>query len=280
MPITRLSKQALQVLDTHPQLELHSVFGSAANLCAGDRLIACTIDNISAPHGVEMAPGDLAQLQHLRRVGPTEKLVWNTLDGSIVSRSHTVSILSAARLTVFDTTLVVGGTEGISSQLERLLQHLSRDRPPTGFGDDWSLLTESRRIRRAVSSLHECTLDEAVLYWIGRGPGLTPSGDDLLLGIIAALWFAGAINAARMTAMRDALETAARRSTTAVSVEYLHYACQGMVIGALRELLNALRTLDPSNVIEAANRLRRHGHTSGADCLLGAIVALRYLDAR
>lgn len=280
MPITRLSTQAQQVLDAHPQLKLHSVFASAANLRAGDRLIVCTIASISAPHGVEIAPGDLAQLQQLRRERPTEKLVWNTIDRTIISRSHTVSIASAAPLTVFDTTLTVAGTEGISSQLERLLQHLSRNRPPTGFGDDWPLLTQSPRITRAVNSLHECTLDEAVLYWIGRGPGLTPSGDDLLLGIIAALWYAGAINAARITPMRGALETTTRRRTTAISVEYLHYACQGMVIGALREFLNALGTHDPCNVIDTMDRLRRHGHTSGADCLLGAIAALRYLDAR
>ena len=62
MPITRLSVQALRILEENPQARIHSAFTSAVNLQAGERLITCSTGAISAPHGVEMSPGDLAQL--------------------------------------------------------------------------------------------------------------------------------------------------------------------------------------------------------------------------
>ena len=116
-----------------------------------------------------------------------------------------------------------------------------------------------------------------MLYWLGRGSGLTPSGDDVLVGMIAALWFAGSIDSSIMTPVRQFLEYSARQLTTDISVEYLHYACRGAVIGALRDLLVTLDRSDTSGTADAVNRLQRFGHTSGMDCLLGSVTALRHL---
>jgi hypothetical protein len=51
-----------------------------------------------------------------------------------------------------------------------------------------------------------------------------------------------------------------------------------MAVGGLRDLLSALGSADSSALPAAVGRLRRYGHTSGMDCLLGAVTALRELN--
>jgi hypothetical protein len=115
-----------------------------------------------------------------------------------------------------------------------------------------------------------------VLHWLGRGPGPTPSGDDVLLGIIATLWSAGALATGRLASLRRSLDRAAAERTTEISAEYLYHACRGRAAGPLHGLLTALHHQDTRATIEAVNRLGDFGHTSGMDSALGVIVAWRH----
>ena len=105
MPITRLSVQTVRILEENPPARIHSAFTSAVNLQAGERLITCSTGAISAPHGVEMSPGDLAQLQRMHGTTPVEVLDWQPHERAIVSRSGKLVISSAPHTTVFDTAL-------------------------------------------------------------------------------------------------------------------------------------------------------------------------------
>ena len=60
-------------------------------------------------------------------------------------------------------------------------------------------------------------------HWLGKGPGLTPSHDDTLSGMLLAAWYYGALDARAgrpFFACSDNLQLV----TTAVSVSYLRYA--------------------------------------------------------
>jgi hypothetical protein len=105
---------------------------------------------------------------------------------------------------------------------------------------------------------------------VGLGPGLTPSGDDLLAGVLFGLRALGSIRIA------DALAApvlAATARTTPISAALLHCAAAGLPCGEAAGLLLAV-TAD-SDVPEAAERVRRLGHTSGADLARGLILACR-----
>lgn len=277
MPLVRVSREALALLHAGSPLKIHSSFSSAVNLQVGNRLVTCTASLTSAPHGIELARADLARLQELGRSAAATTLEWRTSERAMVSDDGTVAVSSGPPPVVFDPSVPVGGLTDVSGRLDPLMAHLARTHPGTGFGDQWLVLTDSDRVVQAVGSLLTQTLDDGVLSWIGRGPGLTPSGDDVLVGMLAALWSAGAVGAGDGAAFCRDLEAVARQRTTVVSVEYLHYACRGMAVGPLCDLLGALGRSDPVGTIEAAGRLGRFGHTSGMDCLLGAVGALRYL---
>lgn len=91
----------------------------------------------------------------------------------------------------------------------------------------------------------------------GRGPGLTPLGDDVLVGFFAASALAG-------HDLRPVAERAARR-TTALSATLLRLAAQG-------ELPEAAHRLLEEGEIEP---LLGFGHTSGAGIALGLALAGR-----
>lgn len=277
MPITRISEQALRVLDAAPGLTIHSVFDSAVNLRAGQRLITCTARVLSAPHGVELTAGDLLRLREHGRRRPGAALRWNPGQRRMTAREGRLVIAAAPTLTVFGALMPVSGSDGWERAVTCLTRYLAQLKPATGFGHDWPALCGDGRFDAAVTSLAAGRADDAVLYWLGRGPGLTPSGDDVLAGAIATLWSTGALAPSPLASLRRALDRAARERTTEISAEYLYYACRGMVAGPLRSLLAALHHADTPAAIAAVNRLRGYGHTSGMDSILGVIAASRHL---
>jgi hypothetical protein len=107
---------------------------------------------------------------------------------------------------------------------------------------------------------------------IGLGPGLTPSGDDVLTGVAAALHAVGHPCAGSLA---EALEDLDAR-TTFVAAAMLRHAARGDVAERTHRLLVALLApTDVPGVLEAAIRETvAWGATSGSDLLAGALLAL------
>jgi hypothetical protein len=104
---------------------------------------------------------------------------------------------------------------------------------------------------------------------VGLGPGLTPSGDDFLMGALAAL------AALDRTSMHDALAQAvvnAAGRTSPVSASLLRAAAAGHVGEHLHVMVGALVNGDADAALATAARI---GHTSGWDALMGAVVTAR-----
>lgn len=276
MPITRLSEPALAALDAEPRLTLHSVFDSAVNLRAGPRLIVCTSRRLGAPHGVELTVGDLQRLRDYGRRRPAPTLHWNTCRSQIADATGELTIRPSPNRGVFDPRLPVSGRSGWQSGVASLIRHLTYRRLGTGFGADWPALVAGEQLVDAVSSIASGCIDDTVRYWLGRGAGLTPSGDDILVGAFAALWSAGILTGELLAGLHQPLEAAVAVRTHDISAEYLRYACRGMASGLLHELLAVLRNPCPAAVTGIVDRLAGYGHTSGADAALGAIAALQY----
>jgi Protein of unknown function (DUF2877) len=105
---------------------------------------------------------------------------------------------------------------------------------------------------------------------LGLGPGLTPSGDDLLCGALIACNAIGRGDAARD--LHAGLQEAPAGATSALSWALLGAAAEGQGGESLHELLNAVLQDRPFDLALAA--LASHGHTSGWDTLAGVAVAL------
>ncbi|MFC7583476.1 DUF2877 domain-containing protein [Nonomuraea antimicrobica] len=113
---------------------------------------------------------------------------------------------------------------------------------------------------------------------VGLGPGLTPSGDDVLAGLLVALRHLGAAAGTRRAVwLADWLAATvtydARTRTTPISATLLHCAAKGE---ASPEVIAVLRGVAGRQALEPAlRRLHRLGHTSGADLAQGVTIGVR-----
>jgi hypothetical protein len=110
-----------------------------------------------------------------------------------------------------------------------------------------------------------------VIQLVGRGPGLTPAGDDFLCGLLAGRVLFGGELDELCSVVTDEL---ARRpaATTSLSRQLLLRACVGEGIDQVREFGRALVS-EPTALEERAKALTKIGHTSGIALALGVIEA-------
>ncbi|MFQ5854989.1 MAG: DUF2877 domain-containing protein [Anaerolineae bacterium] len=115
----------------------------------------------------------------------------------------------------------------------------------------------------------DTALTTAVRALLGFGEGLTPAGDDCLLGVLAARRMLGR--------PAGALEDTIRRSvsrTTVLSAAFLRTACDGQFAGHWHRLRDALDGGDAAEIAGAVRHILAHGATSGADALVGWVVGV------
>ncbi len=114
---------------------------------------------------------------------------------------------------------------------------------------------------------------EAATALLGLGPGLTPSGDDFLGGLLIALRL---LNRGDLAArLWTGIEAAAARRSVDLSVAHLRAAAAGRGSAGLHAALNALVTGRAEDLPAVLGRVGKIGHTSGWDALAGAVTALR-----
>jgi hypothetical protein len=109
--------------------------------------------------------------------------------------------------------------------------------------------------------------------FLGMGPGLTPSGDDILAGFLVGAWSFGLID----DQLRTAVLEAAPARTTDLSAALLRCACRGESIPQVSALLSALSevTSRAHALDDALVKLCRVGHSSGASMANGVVAAAK-----
>lgn len=136
---------------------------------------------------------------------------------------------------------------------------------------------------RASRQQETAALEEAARGLAGLGPGLTPSGDDVLAGFASVMALLGPCvsdGASSLNDIAEIISSTARPRTTTLSAVLLAHAARGEVAEPLGKLLLALARPHEasSQVLFAAERVLALGGTSGGDALLGMLVGLRALD--
>ncbi len=154
--------------------------------------------------------------------------------------------------------------------------------PKSQIPNPKSLDPIQRRLLTHLTTLHTAWLGgepaavaEAAVRLLGLGPGLTPSGDDILMGLLAALhWQArlGALPPEPITTLIAAVQAAAPHQTTRLSTRLLAHAADGCLYAPAMALGTALLAGDPAAIPAPARQLFTIGHTSGADLAIGLLI--------
>jgi len=187
--------------------------------------------------------------------------------------------------------LTASGLPALGTRVSVSVHNASVWQPPrTGFNIRLNLLREAAKGRVPREGLgclvigahnglsgHALPALEALERWlvgnalageaeqlIGLGPGLTPSGDDYLGGMLVALRLSG--RAMQADGLWRWLQPRLKARTSAISAAHLCAAAAGEAHEALHEVLSGDLDL---------NKIDAIGHCSGWDALAGAVAVLK-----
>jgi hypothetical protein len=121
---------------------------------------------------------------------------------------------------------------------------------------------------------------QAAEKMIGLGPGVTPSGDDILIGFLAGLWSRAGQHDKQLSFVRlfgnEIIKLA--KQTSEISRTYLYHATQGQFSSSLSTLAEAIST--GIGVEHATQEAMRVGHSSGMDSVTGLLIGLCVWNGR
>jgi Protein of unknown function (DUF2877) len=238
--------------------QVHSVFSRAINVeWAGGRLLA-----VHGP-GPLLAPFAVAvdDASRLSTVCPGERIVWG-------AGARPAASLALA----WESTTTVDCSAGDAGGSGRGAAALLPEPPAPGAPSlDSPLGVQARaELAEGISRGDGHRVVGAARRLIGLGEGLTPAGDDCLVGALAVLhrarvpWLTGDESVGR------AIAHATHGRTTAVGREFILHAVDGLFSEVV---LAVLRAASRDEAQRAAARLLGLGATSGADTLAGMRLA-------
>lgn len=124
-----------------------------------------------------------------------------------------------------------------------------------------------------IDYIDEKKLHEFFNYFLGRGKGLTPSGDDLIIGLLAVY----NNSYIKINIINKALEdfiVEKPHITTRISYEYIYYALRNEFSSCINKLIFSLFHENKSKVLENVNIVRKFGNTSSVDTIIGIIIGI------
>lgn len=170
-----------------------------------------------------------------------------------------------------------------AERLDTLYTFIRENGSPHGI---LSLLETDATTKAALPALESAfckgdmrTARDAALRLIGRGRGLTPSGDDFLCGFFQTLYAArrAEIAVPEITDACAAAVSGALARTSQISGAYLRHALAGSYFTVYDVAVHAV--LGDSDFDKACRFVFTMGASSGTDTLLGALSAARVLSA-
>jgi Protein of unknown function (DUF2877) len=138
--------------------------------------------------------------------------------------------------------------------------------PQLPFANYQSLLSN---LSSALASADISTAKAVASKLAGLGQGLTPAGDDFIMGALYAAWIIHPLATAKVLA--EEIANTAAPLTTSLSAVWLRSAGRGEAGILWHDFLDTLVSADPARVQEAMDKILAVGETSGEDAMAGFI---------
>ncbi|MDN4608324.1 DUF2877 domain-containing protein [Sporosarcina highlanderae] len=281
------------ILNECPMGRVHSVFNSSFNLVFNEHLVHIgAYENGLAPFGIGLSQEMALLLTKLVRAN--EEVSWENHSQSIVFPNGISLVLNQANWTnhkvqpfeyqlshikesasfIADKLLQENWQTGLGENDEEKRQIIHYLMDPSSSNEDGVIFEKLSDLINLVRNQEGTKAEEVFDYWIGRGLGLTPSGDDVITGICAVLSSIVGIDQTFIQQLISYLDDRGRKRTTDIALEYLLYATDNKFHSHLQGICYVLNQPMGSEFIEAIDEMKKIGHTSGADTLLGVLVGI------
>lgn len=250
-----------EILAQPGDITCHSQFTHGVNLRIADQLLFIGDDQKGCvPFGLHLPTAEFQRANQL--------INWQ----EPIKRTPTGLSLGQLRLNVsncpsFNNRLTLERNETLRLS-ESIKQLLGGSLEGTGF--DFSPLLADLIFNEA--NLTAQSSGDFITYFIGRGLGLTPAGDDFIIGLLAVDTVESFLPADFRSLLSGAL---AAKRTTDVSESYLASASQGCFSSLVIEVIKHV-SRPISDLKAAVSALADSGSTSGSDTLAGIYYGLQH----
>lgn len=240
---------ALSLLSANQRMRVHSIFNNGFNIVndQNDLVFIGTNKNGYFPFGITIDKYTMHHIRESLKVGDvlqTSQKTINHNDFMLMNKNAEIYLYSKVKENNINDIKSVVSSYDFSDYKE---------------GD-----FKSETIKRIISDLENSEADFPLGYLVGRGQGLTPSGDDMITGILY-------INALDPFIADTHLETLAAyirsKVTTIVSESFIKLALDGVFSRRITDI-------GENPVTDTVDALLELGSSSGRDTLYGIYMTL------
>ena len=268
--ISSFMLQSLPDADTTGRV--HSVFKTSFNINVKDKLFNFSSQGMPlSAHGCLLNEAKIKQLLAACKVGNAIRV-----NKTIITfyASHEIIKIKLDQLNEVDLRIPIiqKGPREISESVLYSTLGLLQLEEKIGL-DTGDKIKEIFTVLKRPSNYNENEIKNAVQLLIGRGKGLTPSGDDILMGYLMVKKAFG-----RKASIEDLIKNEmSREITTEISEAYYQALFLGSISSLFVQLILSLLASEEQVVLELINQIGLYGHTSGNDTLFGFYLGLQSL---
>ena len=241
---------------------VHSIFAHSLNIQVGLRLINIScFDNYLSCFGINISEKNLKSV--IQSV--TENNIVKFLDNNIVFYTQD----GIKRIDVKNFNIVELNIKPLNyfpeKGLKKTLEVLNNCKVDQRIGIPNNTLL--KKFSDEMITFKNFNAEQIVTWLLGRGKGLTPSGDDILCGYIFVLLLVDKANTYLSSLVKQIRNNL--KLTTDVSKAYLICATQGYVNSKVYQLYKSFKNHNFKDIDSELNSILEIGHTSGKDLSYG-----------
>lgn len=251
---------------------IQSVFKSSFNVLFQDKLLNFSTTGMPvSPHGCVLNKEVIDRVLANGRRGNLVKMEGNLVTFYTRGDVFTKDLSEIEEIDLSIPKMTLPGSNQLETNLYKVLAEISFE---TAIGlKNEGQVPKSLQTLKNIETSEEVAIQQTVDYLIGRGDGLTPSGDDILLGFgmirqafLADDFFIGFLKRGTKN-----------RKTTAVSLAYYESLFAGYGNSLFLGLIASIGTETMATTKKITALITRYGHTSGYDTLFGIYLGLQSL---
>ena len=283
------SENIMTVFEKEGKGKLHSIFETSINLKFGERLINISCNHtVMPPFGIQIPEYGIKKIT--ANIENGEEIIFDSKEKSLLFQDMELKLNLRGWIYGSKILPVKADKKNIEKNIKEILGYFLGNNDKNGFG------IGNKRFVKVITDVENSTLNEEVLvkinnirkdveagkteiknynYFLGRGEGLTPGGDDFIIGIMAAMNF---LNHKKTEKLKKELMQDIYMKTTDISAEYLYYgshSCFSLNITEFcKKLLfdNINSEEEKKALYKSYENLIKNGHTSGVDTLMGILL--------
>ncbi len=268
---------------------VHSRFSNGFNIKMKDSLVFIgNTKNGLLPFGIHLQGEDT--FRAVSSVKNGEPVLWNSATNSIEFSELAISLEKGKSfknelIPLKSREIFKDRFEQFCSQLKQIESRTGLDVSINEFVNRYKAAGEKNwhgvelyllKLMEAAMSDDEMSIEEALRYFLGRGQGLTPSGDDMIVGLLAVDAVSSFLSDGFYQKVSELIE--GESVTTDVAKEYLRYALKQEYSSTISDVVNALAGGNTSDFEKVFHDLIGVGHSSGLDTAFGILIGMLVLE--